>query len=206
MLCLPDVLNSSILDVFQNDPYPGLLCFEMILILWVSKWALSGVSKWSGSPYASHVTRSQPTARSYVVCVVCLRAAPGTSAMSCQLITPSFVWPEHRFLRLIAHHWARAGMGLIEGSTDRGLADQQFDSVMATVRMDQPDQHLFQGQPWPTCPGMDKQSVRVVAFYQLALDQLHLGSSFELWLIKTPRTAHICAYKHVIKHGWLMVG
>lgn len=25
-------------------------------------------------------------------------------------------------------------MGLIEGSTDRGLADQQFDSVMATVR------------------------------------------------------------------------
>ena len=22
MLCLPDVLNSSILDVFQNDPYP----------------------------------------------------------------------------------------------------------------------------------------------------------------------------------------
>lgn len=121
--------------------------------------------------------------------------------MSCQLITPSFVWPEHRFLRLIAHHWARAGMGLIEGSTDRGLADQQFDSVMATVRMDQPDQHLFQGQPWPTCPGMDKQSVRVVAFYQLALDQLHLGSSFELWLIKTPRTAHICAYKHVIKHS-----
>ena len=37
MLCLPDVLNSSILDVFQNDPYPGLLCFEMILILCVSK-------------------------------------------------------------------------------------------------------------------------------------------------------------------------
>ena len=32
MLCLPDVLNSSILDVFQNDPYPGRLCFKMILI------------------------------------------------------------------------------------------------------------------------------------------------------------------------------
>ena len=24
MLCLPDVLNSSILDVFQNDPYPSV--------------------------------------------------------------------------------------------------------------------------------------------------------------------------------------
>lgn len=87
-------------------------------------------------------------------------------------------------------------MGLIEGSTDRGLADQQFDSVMATVRMDQPDQpdqHLFQGQPWPTCPGMDKQSVRVVAFYQLALDQLHLGSSFELW----DKNSSYCAYLRI---------
>ena len=32
MLCLPDVLNSSILDVLHNDPYPGRLCFKMILI------------------------------------------------------------------------------------------------------------------------------------------------------------------------------
>ena len=59
----------SILDVFQNDPYPGRLCFKMILIRLCFKMILIRCFKMIRVPYVQYVypTYSQVLVYPYIV-------------------------------------------------------------------------------------------------------------------------------------------